>query len=114
MNEQRRILREAIYLAHEGGYDGPGAEWDSAPAQELDQVIESEAYVPVLRSAKFARPFFWQILFPDAVAVNAGTGGEAEEGEELDQDDIEAQVAALSDQLAEAEDPLEFLQQYLT
>jgi hypothetical protein len=110
MNEQRRVLREVMYLAHEGGYDGPGSDWDSAPAQELDQVLESGAHVPVLRSPKFARPFFWHILFPDGVMVNAGAESANADGEE----DIEAQIAALGDQLAEADDPLTFLQQYLS
>jgi len=114
MSEQRRILRDAIYLAHEGGYDGPGAEWDSAPAKELDAIIESGAHVAVLKSAKFSRPFFWHICFPDAVAVTQGRSVE-EDGESAeDQEEIEAQVAALGDQLAEADDPLEFLAQYLT
>ena len=114
MSEQRRILRDAIYLAHEGGYDGPGAEWDSAPAKELDAIIESGAHVAVLKSPKFSRPFFWHICFPDAVAVNSGRSVE-EDGESAeDQEEIEAQVAALGDQLAEADDPLEFLAQYLT
>ncbi len=118
MSEQRRVLREAIYLAHEGGYDGPGNDWDSAPAKELDAILESGAHIPVLKSAKFARPFFWHILFPDAVAVGPGAAeefdgdGESTEGDEVD--DQEAQVAALGDQLAEADDPLEFLKQYLT
>jgi len=119
MNEQRRVLREVIYLAHEGGYDGPGNDWDSAPAKDLDAILESGAHVPVLKSTKFARPFFWHILFPDAVIVGAGAA--LEEGEddeertgEEDVDDREAQVAALGDQLAEADDPLEFLKQYLT
>ena len=114
MSEQRRILREVIYLAHEGGYDGPGAEWDSAPAQELDAILESGAHVPVLKSAKFSRPFFWHICFPDAVAVTPGRSVEDDGEAEEDQEEIEAQVAALGDQLAEADDPLEFLAQYLT
>ena len=117
MSEQRRVLREVIYLAHEGGYDGPGNDWDSAPAKELDAILESGAHIPVLKSAKFARPFFWHILFPDAVMVGPGAAAEdiEEESEgEDDGDDREAQVAALGDQLAEADDPLEFLKQYLT
>ena len=114
MSERRRILRDVIYLAHEGGYDGPGAEWDSAPATELDAILESGAYVPVLKSPRFARPFFWHICFPDAVAVAPGHSSEFDEESAEDQEEIEAQVAALGDQLAEAEDPLEFLQQYLS
>lgn len=113
MSENRRILREVIYLAHEGGYDGPGADWDSAPAAELDKVMESGAHVPVLKSQKFARPFFWHILFPDAVMVGPGAVSDDEDAPE-DVEDMEAQVAALGDQLAEADDPLAFLQQYVT
>src|SRR5262245_17821836 len=105
MSESRRILREAIYLAHEGGYDGPGADWDSAPAAELDTILETGAHFPVLRSAKFARPFFWHILAPDAVAIAPGAASDDDEAGE-DAEDIEAQVAALGDQLAEADDPL--------
>jgi hypothetical protein len=114
MSEQRRILREVIYLAHEGGYDGPGSEWDSAPAKELDAILESGAHVPVLKSERFSRPFFWHICFPDAVAVAPGLGSDGDGESEDDQEEIEAQVAALGDQLAEADDPLEFLAQYLT
>jgi len=117
MSEQRRVLREAIYLAHEGGYDGPGNDWDSAPAKELDAILESGAHIPVLKSAKFARPFFWHILFPDAVTVGSGASPQDEDDESSGEDDVddrEAQVAALGDQLAEADDPLEFLKQYLT
>ena len=114
MNEQRRILREVIYLAHEGGYDGPGSEWDSAPSAELDKVLESGAHIPVLKSAKFSRPFFWHILAPEGVTVMPGMGGDDDEEGGEDEDDMEAQVAAMGDQLAEADDPLTFLQQYLT
>jgi hypothetical protein len=111
MNEQRRILREVIYLAHEGGYDGPGNDWDSAPAADLDNIIESGAHIPVLKSAKFARPFFYHILFPDAVTVGSGANPDGDDADEADE--IEGQVAALGDQLADSDDPLTFLQQYL-
>ncbi len=111
MSERRRILREAIYLAHEGGYDGPGQDWDSAPSGELDRVLENGEHLAVLRSPRFARPFFWHILYPDTVP--AGAGADPDESGE-DADEIEAQIGALGDQLAEAEDPLEFLEQYLT
>jgi hypothetical protein len=112
MNENRRILRELIYLAHEGGYDGPGADWDSAPSAELDKVLEAGAHVPVLKSARFARPFFWHILYPEAATVGSGAAGDEESSEE--RDEIEGHVAALGDQLAESDDPLAFLQQYLS
>jgi len=111
MSEKRRILREAFYLAHEGGYDGPGSDWDSASVEELDQVIASGAHLPVLRSEQFTRPFFMHILFPDPVTVSPDAIFEEETAEEAE--DIEARVAALGEQLIQSDDPLAFLEQYL-
>jgi hypothetical protein len=112
LGEKRRVLRAVIYLAHEGGYDGPGADWDSASSKELDQVLESGAHVPVLRSANFARSFFWHVLFPDAVTVSPGAAVDEVPADETEE--IEAQVAALSEQLAEAKDALTYLSKFLT
>ena len=112
MSERRKILRDVIYLAHEGGYDGPGHDWDSAPATELDRVLEQGAHVAVLKSAQFSRPFFWQILYPEAATIGMGGGPEAQSAEEMEE--IEAQIEALGHELNEAKDPLEFLKKYLT
>ncbi|MEO5618582.1 MAG: hypothetical protein ABIS67_12490 [Candidatus Eisenbacteria bacterium] len=112
MSERRRILREVIYLAHEGGYDGPGSDWDTAPGPELDRVLEAGSHVAVLRSTQFSRPFFWHILFPDAVAVSSGNCAAPESDE--DKEEIEAQIELLGEQLAKSDDPLKFLQKYLT
>jgi len=112
MSERRKILRDVIYLAHEGGYDGPGADWDSAPASELDKLIEKGGHVPVLKSPAFSRPFFWHILYPEAATIGTGGGPEAQSAEEMEE--IEAQIEALGHELNEAKDPLEFLKKYLT
>ncbi|HTO91076.1 MAG TPA: hypothetical protein VMJ70_08085 [Candidatus Sulfotelmatobacter sp.] len=112
MSERRKILREVIYLAHEGGYDGPGNDWDSASAAELDQVIASGAHLPVLRSEQFTRPFFMHILHPDPVTVTPDAVFEDVLEDELEE--IEAEVAALGKKLADSDDPLEFLKQYLS
>ena len=112
LGEKRRVLRAVIYLAHEGGYDGPGNDWDSASSKELDAVLESGVHLPVLKSASFARSFFWHVLFPDAVTVSPGAAVEEIPAEETEE--IEAQVAALSEELAEAKDALKYLSQYLT
>jgi len=112
MSERRKILREVIYLAHEGGYDGPGNDWDTAPGVELDQVLEAGTHVAVLRSPQFSRPFFWHILYPETAAIGAGGGADDEAAEE--QAEIEAQIEELGRELAEAKDPLEFLKKYLT
>ena len=111
-SEERRILREVIYLAHEGGYQGPGENWDSASGPELDQVLERGEHVPVLKAEHFARPFFWHIRFPDMAAMPSGAGSGPEY--ETDMEEAEAEVAALCEQLAEAEDPLVYLKQFLT
>ena len=111
MSERRRILRELIYLAHEGGYDGPGSDWDTAPGPELDRVLEAGSHVAVLRSTQFSRPFFWHIMFPDAVTVPRGTAPALASDDE--QEEIEAQIELLGEQLAKADDPLKFLQKYL-
>jgi hypothetical protein len=111
-SEARRVLREVIYLAHEGGYEGPGENWDSASAPTLDRVLETGAHIPVLKSDRFARPFFWHIRFPDMATISPGAGSGPEY--EKDMEDMEAEVAALGEQLAEAEDPLAYLQQFLT
>lgn len=112
MNERRKILRDVIYLAHEGGYDGPGSDWDSAPASELDKVLEQDAHVAVLKTEQFSRPFFWHILYPEAATIGMGSGPEAQSAEEIEE--IEAQIEALGRELNEAKDPLEFLKKYLT
>jgi hypothetical protein len=112
MSEMRRILRAVIYLAHEGGYDGPGNDWDSASSKELDAVLESGVHLPVLRSASFARSFFWHIVAPAEATIAPGSFAAPESAEE--QEEIEAQVAALAEQLAEAKDALTYLSQFLT
>jgi len=112
MSERRRILREVIYLAHEGGYDGPGADWDSAPGPELDKILETNAHLAVLRSPQFSRPFFWHILYPETAAIGGGGGDDAEAAEE--QEEMEAQIEARGRELAEAAEPLEFLKKYLS
>jgi hypothetical protein len=112
MSERRKILREVIYLAHEGGYDGPGHDWDTAPAPELDKVLEKDAHVAVLKSAEFTRPFFWHILYPEAATIGPGASSEERDAEEMEE--IEMQIESLGRDLAEAKDPLEFLKKYLT
>jgi hypothetical protein len=111
-SEERRILREVIYLAHEGGYQGPGEDWDSASGPALDRVLETGEHVAVLRSEHFGRPFFWHIRFPDMATVPSGAVPGPDSG--LDMEEIEAEVAALCDQLVEAEDPLAYLKRFLT
>ena len=112
MNERRKVLRDVIYLAHEGGYDGTGSDWDSAPSAELDRVLATGAHLPVLRSEQFSRPFFWHILFPDAVTVPSGQAPLPESAEDLEE--IEAQIELLGAQAQKTEDPLEFFKNYLT
>ena len=111
MSERRKILREAIYLAHEGGYDGPGSDWDSAPAAELDQLLATGAYVPVLRAERFSRPLFWHILFPAFSTLPSGSEPDPDAG--IDMEEREAEIKHLCDALARAEDPLDFLKEYL-
>ena len=64
------------------------------------------------RSAAFSRPFFWHILNPDSVTVGVGAVPDPEA--EDDTEEIEAQVAAMGDELADSEDPLEYLKHYVT
>jgi hypothetical protein len=110
VSENRRILRDSIYLAHEGGYGGPGSDWDSASKQELDRVLEAKEHLAVLRSEEFGRAFFVHILSSSAVAPGAEPSFVDPEELEL----VEARAEVLCEELARSSDPLSFLKQYLT
>lgn len=110
MSENRRILREVIYLAHEGGYGGPGSDWDSASRDELDEILQAGEHIAVLQSEEFGRAFFTHIQ--SAMAVSPGS--ELSFASEEDLEVIEERASFLCQELAEADDPLKFLQKYLT
>src|SRR5262249_54971799 len=112
-SERRKTLREAIYLAHEGGYEGPGSDWDSAPSAELDRVIASGEYIPVLRAERFARPRVWHVLFPAFSTLPSGSDRAPNSASATDMEEREAEIKHLCDALAKAEDPLDFLREYL-
>ena len=68
--------------------------------------------MPVLKSEQFTRPFFMHILYPDPVTV--APDAVFEDVLEDETEEIETQVASLGKKLAESDDPLEFLRQYLS
>jgi hypothetical protein len=56
---QREMLKEVMQYAFgsSGTYKGEGDHWGWLP-QELEAAIESKAYMRVLRSEEFCRPYF--------------------------------------------------------